>query len=124
MVPGKKEQLFPLICAHNGSRIAHICNVDFSVNHEHDDRTGTRAVVLCLSIYSLKELLLRAQAACGECLGRVRGKRVLHNDDLVQVVLQEVGAGMAPVAVVDREVGAFGPLLALLLGWLRHVQDY
>ena len=41
----------------------------------------------------------------------------------MQVVLQEVGAGMAPVAVVDREVRAFGPLLALLLGWLRHVQD-
>ena len=42
----------------------------------------------------------------------------------MEVVFKEVSTVIATVAVVNGEVRTFWPLLALLLDWLRHVQDY
>jgi hypothetical protein len=51
------------------------------------------------------------------------GETVLLDDELVQVVSEKVGTATAPVAVVDPEEGAFGPLLVLAGGWFQDVQD-
>ena len=41
----------------------------------------------------------------------------------MQVVTQKVSTRVPSMAVKDREEGALGPTVALLLRWLLHVQD-
>jgi len=42
----------------------------------------------------------------------------------MEVVSEEVSAGVAPVTVEDREKGALGPAVTLLLDGFLHVEHY
>ena len=80
--------------------------------------------MLLMRVGQLQELLLCSETASGERLGRVMREAILHEDNLVQVVFEEVCAVVASVAIVDSEVAALGPLLAGdLAGRLCHVKD-
>ena len=71
-----------------------------------------------------KELLSLLEAILDR-LYRLLGKELVLDDELVQIVTQEIGTNVAPMAVIDAEKGAFWPLgTAILLRFGFHdVED-
>ena len=77
-----------------------------------------------LLISILNEAALSLEAPSGQCLSGVPWETLLIDNDQVKLVLEEVGAGAAAVAIVDREVAALRPDRHVLArGGFRHVED-
>ena len=77
-----------------------------------------------LLISILNEAALSLEAPSGQCLSGVPWETLLIDNDQVKLVLEEVGAGAATVAIVDREVAALRPDRHVLArGGFRHVED-
>lgn len=78
----------------------------------------------CLSVCVIDEPAFCLETSSREGLCWILRETVLVDDYQMELVLQEVCAGRASMAIVNREIAALRPIRDVFaIGWLCHVQD-
>lgn len=129
VVEGQVVAEVPAVGAHDGSAVSYVDTEDAFFDEEGDDGTGPTPIQHMLpprreALNRIQEVVFSLLVAIENSLSGIFGKLLVLDDELMQVVSQEVGTGVATVTVKDAEEGALWPMLnVLLLRWLHDVQD-
>lgn len=117
------------IITHYGATISDIDNVHLLFDEERNNGAGTALVkhvvtTLCECFNSVEEIVLCLLISIDYGLTRILWELDILDNELMQVVSQEVSAGVAAVPIEDSEEAALGPVLDIFLGRRLHdVQD-
>lgn len=109
----------------NSSTVTHVDDKDSLLDKECHD--GTRPTSIehvgaagCEVLDGVQEVLLGFLVAIDDGLSGICWEVRVFDDELVEVVSEEVGAGVAAVAVEDAEEGTFWPVFNVLFAWGLH----
>lgn len=129
MINGQIDAHVAAVVTHDGPAVTDIDDEHALLHEQSHNGAGAGLIqhvvaVLGERVHGVEEVGLRFLVTVYDGLTRVIRELAVFDDELMQVVSEEVGAGVATVAVKDPEEAAFGPFFDVLLDRRLHdVQD-
>lgn len=123
MILRQVENLHAALRRKDGSAVTNVGDITLLVYDQDNYSAGAGLIIANVLVGLLQKSFLCDSAAVEQGLLRVVWKAGLLDDDLMQVILQEIGTSVTTMAIIDGEKGALGPRVRILVLGPGHVQN-